>query len=340
MSHEIKHIINAFKKDGSLTDKGYATRMNFIYNRENIRHFPLKLKEWDFYQFHKGHYALQLTIGHLSYIGQGAVTLIDLDTGRKWSVSTLKPLYIPELSRNPEQPGRCEYRDRDFHMTYEVTATKRRIRFIGSNEQFSEVTVQLDIPHDINNDKMVIATPFAKPTQFYLNYKENYYTCKGAVRFIATDATNSMEMDFSDACGVLDWGRGVWPYHHEWYWGNMTGYIEDEPFALNIGWGFGDLRHATENMYFYRKKAYKLGKLHTEWDDSNLMKVQHIYDPDGRFDVTFTPFYDNYTENKVMVVDTECHQVYGHFFGTIETDEGRKEFHHILGFIEHAINNW
>lgn len=338
--NEIKDKINAFQPDGTLTERGYATRMNFIYNRENVKSFPFKLKEWDFYQFHKGRYALQLTIGHLSYIAQGAVTLIDLATGKKWSISTMKPLYIPTLNTNGEQPGFCEYKDRHFHMTYQVTNDKRILKFQGSNKTFKKVEMELLVDHDLNNDKMVIATPFEKSTQFYLNYKENYYGMTGFVRFTGVDAADSMEVDFSGATGVMDWGRGVWPYSHEWFWGNLTGHIDEVPFAFNIGWGFGDLSNATENFYFYNKKAYKLGTLHTEWDDNNLMKVQHFYDDEGKFDVTFAPFYDNYTENKFFIVDTECHQLFGHFSGRFQTEDGMVEFRDILAFVEHAINNW
>ncbi len=340
MNHEIKRKIKAFKKDGTLTEKGYATRMNFIYNREDAKSFPFKLKEWDFYQFHIGHYALQMTIGHLSYIGQGGITLIDLDTGRKWELNTMKAFCVPILDRNGEQPGYCEYKDDTLCLTYQVTNTERILKCTGADATYSSVEMHLVVDHDINNDKMVIATPFAEPTQFYLNYKENYYGMKGFVHFVGVNEADSIEVNFDGATGVMDWGRGIWPYSHEWFWGNLTGHIEEAPFAFNIGWGFGDLRRATENMYFYKKKAYKLGTLHTEWDDNDLMKVQHIYDKEGKFDVTFTPFYNNHTENKFLIVDTECNQVFGTFSGSILTDEGRIEFHDILAFVEHAINNW
>ena len=340
MNHEITQMTKAFQPDGTLTEKGYATRMNFIYNRESIKKFPFKLKEWDFYQFHKGRYALQMTIGHLSYIGQGGITLIDLATGNRWSYNTIKPFFIPTLDRNGELPGYCEYKDKDFLLTYEVTNDKRILRFKASNKVYKDIEIELFVDHDINNDKMVIATPFDKPTQFYLNYKENYYNTKGFVRFTGVREEDSKEVNFDGATGVIDWGRGVWPYSHEWFWGNLTGHIDDVPFAFNIGWGFGDLSNATENMYFYNKKAYKLATLHTEWDDNDLMKVQHIYDEEGKFDVTFTPFYNNHTENKYVIIDTECNQVFGHFSGSIETDQGRVEFKEILAFIEHAVNNW
>lgn len=334
MNHEIKKRTKLLKSNGQLVEKGYATRMNFIYNRECAKLGPMPLKEWNFYQFHCGNYTLQLTLGHLTYFGQMAVTLINLTTGEKWGYSTLKPLFIPKLDRDPEKPSVCEYKNDEAHLVFKVMDKKRVLTLKGTNKDYDVIDVKLTIENDPNNEKMVIATPFAKPTQFYLNYKENYYKANSSIRF------GDKQVDFVDATGLLDWGRGVWPYYHEWYWGSLTSHIDGVPFGFNIGWGFGDTRHATENMYFYDKKAYKLGKLIGEWDDHNLMAVKHFHDKENKIQFTFTPTYDNYTFNEFVVVDTHCHQVYGLFSGTIETEDGVKEFKDVLGFIEHAVNRW
>ena len=347
MNHEIKKKTKLLKPNGHLVEKGYATHMNFIYNKECVKMGPMPLKEWNFYQFHCDHYALQLTLGHLTYIGQMAVTLIDLSTGEKWSYSTLKPLFAPKLDRDPEGPSVSEYKNEEAHLVFRVTENKRKLSFKGSNKTYPMVAksdnehnstpgieISLTIENDPANEKMVIATPFAKPTQFYLNYKENYYSAKGTVRF------GDKKVDFQDATGLLDWGRGVWPYSHEWYWGSLSSHIDGVPFGFNIGWGFGDTSHATENIYFYNKKAYKIGKLIGEWDDNNLMAVKHYHDKENKLQLTFTPTYDNYTFNEFVVVDTHCHQVYGLFSGTIQTVDGPKSFENVLGFIEHAINRW
>ena len=347
MNHEIKKKTKLLKSNGHLVESGYATRMNFIYNREYAKPGPMPLKEWNFYQFHCGNYALQLTLGHLTYIGQMAVTLIDLETGEKWGYSTIKPLFVPKLDRNPEQPSVCEYKNKECHLVYKVKENKRILTLTGSSKDYPAtaksdaehssmpgIEVRLVVENDPNNEKMVIATPFDKPTQFYLNYKENYYKADGSIRF------GDKQVDFVDATGLIDWGRGVWPYSHEWYWGSLTSHIDGVPFGFNIGWGFGDTRHATENMYFYNKKAYKVGKLITEWDDNDLMAVKHFHDKENKIQFTFTPTFDNYTENKYVVVDTHCHQVYGLFSGTIETEDGTKEFKDVLAFIEHAVNKW
>ena len=355
MNHEIKKKTKLLKKDGSLKEKGYAKRMLFTYNRESVKQGPMPLKEWNFYQFHCDGYILQMTLGHLTYFGQMAVTLMELSTGKKWTYSTLKPFFIPQLDRDPEKPSVCEYINNEAHLRFQVLDKKRVFDFKGSNKEFpsgnykssvhtgenvvehhstSGVRIHLVVSNDVSNEKMVIATPFKRPNHFYLNYKENYYKADGTIRF------GDKVVEFKDATGLLDWGRGVWPYTHEWYWGSLTSHIDGVPFGFNIGWGFGDTRHASENMYFYNKKAYKVGKLIGKWDDNNLMAVKHFRDKEGKFEFTFTPTYDNYTFNEFVVVDTHCHQVFGLFSGKIMTEDGVKEFKDMHGFIEHAVNRW
>lgn len=334
MNHEIKKKTKLLKPNGHLKEKGYATRMQFVYNRECAKLGPMPLKEWNFYQFHCDHYALQLTLGHLTYFGQMAVTLIDLNTGEKWGYSTLKPFFVPQLDTDPEKPSVSEYKNAECHLKFTVHDSKRVLALKGRSKEYDKIEVKLVVENDPNNEKMVIATPFSNPKQFYLNYKENYYKANGTIRF------GNKKVDFIDATGLLDWGRGVWPYSHEWYWGSLTSHIDEVPFGFNIGWGFGDTRNATENMYFYNKKAYKVGKLIAEWDDNNLMAVKHFHDKEKKIQFTFTPTFDNYTFNEFVVVDTHCHQVYGLFSGTIETEDGTKEFKDVLAFIEHAVNRW
>ncbi len=342
MQREIKKKIPLLGKNGTILKKGYAKKMNYIYNRENVKQ-PWILKEWNFYQFIKDHYAVQLTIGHLTYICSVTATLIDLDTGKKWEINSMKPLYVANLDRDPEGESFSEFKDKHLYMSFRVTKKERILCVKGRCKDLSKVNIRIVAENDPDNEKMVIATPFANPTQFYLNYKENYYKASGWAQF------GEKTIDMEGSTGLLDWGRGVWPYTHEWYWGNLTSHIDGVPFGFNIGWGFGDLRYATENMFFYNKKAYKLGKLFVCREDPENpvpedfpadMQPWKLRDEEGKMELHFTPTYDNYTQNKLVVVDTHCDQVYGWFDGYIETEEGRKEFHHVRAFIEHAVNRW
>ena len=187
-----------------------------------------------------------------------------------------------------------------------------------------------------DNDKMVIATPLGKANQFYCNYKENYYHGRGHA------AIGDMSHTFTDATGLIDWGRGVWPFQHEWYWGSGSAMVDGRRFGFNIGWGFGNTNQATENMFFVDGRATKLDTLRVEHEAAeDRMRPWRFTDPAGRFDVTMQPRFDNFTETNLAIVHTYCHQIFGRFDGFALAEDGeRLDIRNMPAFVEHAVNRW
>lgn len=212
MQHEILKRTFLLDDDGRLAEPGYATKMNFVYNREKVKKTPFNLKEWNFYQFIQDHWVVQMTVGHVSYMCSATATLLDLDTGEKYEINSMRPFFIPRLDDDPERNSVSGYRADGFVMRFKVSDDIRFLDFHGKNKQYGDVRFHLEVENDVANEKMVIATPFEKPEQFYLNYKENYYQAKGFVKF------DKLRVDLDGARGLMDWGRGIWPYRHEWYW--------------------------------------------------------------------------------------------------------------------------
>ena len=94
---------NLLSDKGKLESHGYSFRYNLNYNKDVISKHTLKLKEWNFYQFIIGDYSLQITVGHLSYIGNLSCNLINLKTGEKISSSLMLSLHKFDLDLNPEK---------------------------------------------------------------------------------------------------------------------------------------------------------------------------------------------------------------------------------------------
>ena len=93
-------------------------------------------------------------------------------------------------------------------------------------------------------------------------------------------------------------------------------------------------------MFFYNKKAYKLGHLKVTRNENNYMEPWHLIDENEDMELFFTPLYDNYNFNKILFVNTHCDQVYGYFNGYIKVDGKKIKLNNILAFIEHAVNKW
>ena len=178
---------------------------------------------------------------------------------------------------------------------------------------------------------MVIATPFDQPKQWYLNYKENCFVATGYARI------GDFELEIKEGNAVLDWGRGVWPRRHEWIWGNGSTVVADKHFGFNIGWGFGNTKSATENMFFWNNKAYKLGTV----SETRVGENYRYQDDEQKFVFDVQPIFDNYTQTKAPRVNNSCHQVFGNWSGHVVLDDGTKvEIPAFIAFCEHAKNNW
>jgi hypothetical protein len=321
---------------GNLANPGYAKKMLFRYNRDRVRGRPFALKEWDFYQIAQGDWILQLTIGHVSYAASISAGFINIKTGERRGFSRIRPLPLRSMPLNPETPHTLSVGGGDFSARYEVTEKTRRLVMSAPGKK-DQVDIDVILNNNPGNEKMVIATPFAgKPSQFYLNYKENYWGAEGHAR------AGDLEIGFDkNTTALIDWGRGVWPFTQEWFWGSGTAFLEGKHFGFNIGWGFGDLSNATENMFFYEDRAYKLGVLTVERNPADYLAPWHFSSDDGNFDMRMIPFFDNYTEMKLLFVNNHCHQVYGIFSGAARLPKGKTlRFDNITAFCEHAENRW
>ncbi|MBP1755894.1 MAG: hypothetical protein H6Q59_2292 [Firmicutes bacterium] len=313
---------------------GYSTKSILTYQRKAIKASPFRIKEWDFYQVTDRKMCLQFTIGHASYAGQVGIMFFDFEKGQMiaekgtFLVLPFGSLHLPE---NAETDHVICYDKKDGKMRFEVTAGTKHLYCKWENFEADILLTRQ------NENSLVINVPFDEsPRAFYYNHKINCMTATGTVSY------NKQTYHFApeDSFGILDWGRGVWPFHNEWYWSNGSGYIDNTIFGFNLGCGFGDTKNATENIVFYGDRTYKLGEVEFDLGD-DYMQPWHIHDKEGRLDLTLTPSYDRTTRTKLLWVNNRCHQMFGEFRGWAILDDGTKlPIENLISFAEHAVNNW
>ena len=336
MNTELTTTEKLLDKRGNLLRCGYARHFNFIYDKKQAKLPRLKLKEWDFYQVHfDDRYVLQLTVGHVSYAMQISTTLIDLNTGKKREFGVTRSCsraFRKSMPTNPEVANTVSFNDRHLHVHLETTDKYRQLCLTATDNDGIVAEVALMFTNVSKaKEKMVIATPFAKKRQWYLNYKENCFIVNGRARI------DDVAYDIKNGFGLIDWGRGVWPYKHSWTWGNGGTIVDGKHFGFNIGWGFGNTEAATENMFFYDNKAYKLGTV-KEIAVGNDFRYA---DDEGRFKFEVQFLYDNHTKTKRLWVNNECHQRFGVWHGKVKLDDGTVvEIPPFTAFCEHANNKW
>jgi len=99
-------------------------------------------------------------------------------------------------------------------------------------------------------------------------------------------------------------------------------------------------------MLFYDGKAYKINEVLFDLAAGGYMTPKHFSSDDGSFEMDFTPLYDRYAENKLLFVDTRCHQIFGRFTGKVRLNDRSQgstielEIKDLTAFTEHSVNNW
>ncbi len=334
---QITEPIDLLDKSGNIAKPGYTVKADiYKYDRSKIKANPMRIKEWDFYQFNTDRYMLQIVIFDISLGGSVSLCLLDLETGKREETMVIDILTNGKynMPSSAQKPHTLSYNKHGCSLKIDVKDAKRHIKF--NRQDFSADITVYELPE---HESMVMAVPFKKDGYFYYNQKMNCMTAEGFVK----TPTMSVDLARDNAFCVLDWGRGVWPYKVDWFWGNGTTKLRDgKIFGFEIGWGFGDMSAASENMLFYDGKAHKIGEITMFRNENNLMEPWCFKTDDGRFKMVMTPIYDNYTSSRVAgIIGNQCHQVFGKWSGTAVLDDGKViEINDVVAFCEHSDNRW
>lgn len=338
-NHEVTKVQSLLRDDGSLREPGWSKSLVQIYNRDQIKAPKFRIKEWDYYLVLNEEFAGAFTISDDGYIGLQSVSLLNFKEGWEHTETILNPFPLGKYKLpSTSEMGNTIYKDKRLHMRFLVKQGERRIQCKFKNfyqgKEFS-CDIRLEQP---KMDTMVIATPWKeKKTAFYYNQKINCMPASGTMTFDGRTYTFSKETDF----GTLDWGRGVWTYDNQWYWGSGNTVIDGKPFGFNIGYGFGDTSAASENMLFYDGRCHKLEDVIFHIPKEDYMKPWTFSSSDGRFEMDFIPVLDRAAHTSALIIETDQHQVFGRMSGKAVLDDGKViELKDVLCFAEDVHNRY
>ena len=328
---------------GELLETGYATSLVRRYERAAIKGGAARIKEWDYYLIYNGSFGVALTIADNSYMGMLSASFLDFEAKTE---TTISPMFWLPFGKTKfpasSESGDIEKTIKGASGSFTHETGGRRLRF--HLDKFSKHgAFDCDILlSDAPKDTMVIATPFAeKKTAFYYNQKIIAMRASGSFTIGGVTRT----FDPADSFGLLDWGRGVWTYENTWYWGAGQGMADGHRFGFNIGYGFGDVSAASENMLFLDGVHHKLDRLTfnipLKDGKEDYLSPWTFSSNDGRFETSFTPFLDRAAYTNVGPLLSDQHQVFGYMDGFVTLDDGSKlELKHFLCFAEKVHNKW
>lgn len=343
MQREITKRGKLLNAKGELNERGYSTSFLLDYNKDKIQSSKLRIKEWDYYLVTNKSYGVALTVADNGYMGLISISLLDFKKGWHKTQSHILPFTLGKLNLpKTTHKGEVRYVDHKVEIYFVTYKGERRLRcYMKEFYEGKPFECEFVLGH-MPEDSMVIATPFkGSPKQFYYNQKIIGMKARGYIRTGRLFATFRQE----DAYGLLDWGRGVWPYKSTWYWGAAMGEVEGKSIGFNIGYGFGDTSGATENMIFYEGKANKLDQITFKIPEKdgreNYLAPWQFTSSDGRFEMEFIPILDRKDCKSIGIIKSNQHQVFGRFSGKLILDSKEViEVKNLFGFAEKVHNKW
>ncbi len=343
--HEITTRSPLLSPNGRLAQVGWARQPLPDCNLEAIRFYPtllrplqrFRVKRWDYYGVTTPGRFVSFTLADLGYAGQAFVYTIDFASGHYHEETVTIPLGRGiQLPRNSTE-GESRYDKGKLHISFGATAAGRRLQVQWPNFAGQPLAADITLRLAPEHESTVVVIPIAN-NRFYYNRKINCLPAEGWVQI--SDQRTDVRPD--TCLGNLDWGRGVWEYRSFWVWASASSFLPDgRTVGLNLGFGFGDTSAATENTLTLAGRIHKLGQVDFTYDPADYRRPWHMNAPDGRLDLTFTPFVERVARTNLFVITSEVHQMFGRYTGQVLADDGEiVALEGLIGFAEEHHASW
>ncbi len=345
---ELTAPVDLATPDGRRLDPEAVGWSRVPLHRANLRGGWGRNKRWDYWAIMAGDLIVSGVYADVDYLGLADVWWVDLASGRAGGRGIAAPfglgLDLPDVPGSaPLRVERRRFRlditnddetgDGDGDGATRITATWREK---DGAEGKLDATIALPAGHESLN----VVIPWS-PRRFQFTSKHQARPARGTL------AVHGRTWTFGggngDAWGVLDVGRGRWPYRTTWNWGGGAGRIADgRVVGIQVGGRWTEGTGGTENGVLVDGRLTKLGReLRWTYDRDELLRPWRVEDPGGRLRLELTPRYDKHTLVDALVLSTETHQIFGSWSGSFTTDEGEVlTFEGLQGFAEESRSRW
>ncbi len=354
---ELTEPVDLCVADGSRLNpaaRGWSRRP---MHRANLRGRRFRTKKWDYWAVLAGDLAVGLVYADVGYLGLAGIWWGDLSTGRTGGRDLAVPL--GGKFQLPAEPGTAplvldskhlKMRLEDLSTSPVGPATRLRVSWdeprsgkggtTGPAEGELDVLVSMPAGHE----SLSVVIPWSE-TNFQFTTKDNVRPAAGTLE------VGSQRWDIGadgDAWGVLDVGRGRWPYSTTWNWGAASGRATTgELIGVQFGAKWTEGTGFTENALNLDGRLHKIGReLTWDYDWDHPMRPWRVVDdgvgPDERaLDLTLTPRLDKHGRTDAGVLRTEVHQMFGTWSGMVRDEHGATyQVDGIQGFAEESRNRW
>lgn len=282
--------------------------------RPNLRGWG-RAKRWEYWGVMTERFCIGLVVSSLDYAGMCTLWVLDRSTGRTWEAEA-----VPPLARGvvlPAQYG-ATASVRSGGLEMELSAEVLRARAPG---------VEIELGVAPGGECLGVVVPWSR-RRFQYTVKDVSRPVAGTVRLDGT--TYDVR-----GWGVLDHGRGKWPYSVTWNWAAGSG----EGRGITLGGKWTDGTGITENAVVVDGRLHKLGAdLTWDYDRDDWLRPWRIHG-EG-VDAVFVPFHEKASRTDLGVVAGETHQCFGEWSGWAQAGDRRVDLGGLVGWAEEARNRW
>ena len=298
-----------------------------------------RTKRWEYWGLMTPRHVVGVTVSSLDYAAVHQVWLLDRQTG-----TVIDDGAVVLLGRGAVLPaslggGAARARARGLAIDIEPT-TPGPDGTEGTRIRVRTARVELDVVAAAppGHEALCVVVPWSD--------RRFQYTVKDLARPLSGTITvdgERVEIPTGRAWGVLDHGRGRWPYSMTWNWGAGSGQVGGRVVGVQVGGRWTDGTGSTENALLLDGRLHKNSdELTWTYDRSDWLAPWQVHDRErARVDLTFTPFHERVARTSLLVVAGETHQCFGTWTGWMTTDAGeRVTVDGVEGWAEEARNRW
>lgn len=305
----------------------------------NLRGGWGRTKRWDYWAILAGDWAISLVYADVDYLGIAEVWWCHLPTGESGGQGATVPgargIALPDLPGSA--PLRAKAAKLEVALTDDADGTTLAAWWTEKGGATGSLNARVDLP--AGHESLNVVIPWSD-RRFQYTSKHQARPAHGTlevgdrtVRFGTPD----------EAWGVLDVGRGRWPYRTRWNWGGGAGRATDgATIGIQIGAKWTEGTGFTENGVLVDGRLTKIGEeLTWDYDWDQPLRPWRVHHPDGSFDLTLEPIHDKHSKVQALVLSTEVHQVFGRWRGHVTDDAGARHYvEGIVGFAEESRSRW
>ncbi|MFX1497197.1 MAG: DUF2804 domain-containing protein [Promethearchaeota archaeon] len=336
---KITNPSNLLNENGSLLQRGWATKPILKYNKENIGKGWIRIKEWDHFSVLNEQFGIQLTIGDIGYLTQMSYVWFDFVEKKRYDKAVMKFFTKSKLlPLSSIEDFFIEVPTLKFRATIERRGNNRILTIDDKHFLNKGINGTISLFDNPKWDNTVVVTGYKeKPKLFYYNHKINMMPAEGKI----TIGEKVYNFEPESSFGLMDWGRGIWPYKTHWLWGSACGIVGGVPVAFNIGYGFGDLSTHTENILFYDGEAHKIDEVYFHHENRDPEKPWSFSSNDNRFNMTLYPLIPHREKINFGLIYLDSSLLHGVYTGKLVLDNGEKIYiKDLLGHAEDIYWRW